>query len=200
MVAHCLQRFWLADGRSSHQPLERKLTRNEMRKRTITPAQPETTSPDDEWLDLETLADVEITSEDAAHPIEWRCCRGALPADGAPQLPESKRFGCCSLVRNAEADLAQLRGAGQGAHAGIRPALVGGWRTVVSRHRAATVELQPARRNARDGRSSRRSTGSHRARVEHRSGHEQRECRRFVGANSVSARATLPLRDASRSR
>ena len=41
-----------------------------MRKRTITPAQPETASPDDEWLDLETLADVEITSEDAAHPIE----------------------------------------------------------------------------------------------------------------------------------
>jgi hypothetical protein len=53
-----------------HSNLERKWTGNEMRKRTITPVQPETASPDDEWLDLETLADVEVTSEDAAHPIE----------------------------------------------------------------------------------------------------------------------------------
>jgi len=41
-----------------------------MRKRTITSVQPQTASPADEWLDLESLAEVEITSEDAAHPIE----------------------------------------------------------------------------------------------------------------------------------
>ena len=41
-----------------------------MRKRIITPVQQETASPDLAWLNLERLAEVEITSEDAAHPIE----------------------------------------------------------------------------------------------------------------------------------
>jgi hypothetical protein len=41
-----------------------------MRKRTITPDHQESPSPDQEWLDLEGLAEVEITSEDVAHPIE----------------------------------------------------------------------------------------------------------------------------------
>jgi hypothetical protein len=41
-----------------------------MRKRIIPPVQKDTSPPDEEWLDLERLAQVEITSEDAAHPIE----------------------------------------------------------------------------------------------------------------------------------
>jgi hypothetical protein len=41
-----------------------------MRKRIIPPVQQENIPPDLEWLDLEALAEVEITSEDAAHPIE----------------------------------------------------------------------------------------------------------------------------------
>lgn len=41
-----------------------------MRKRIITPVQQETASLDQDWLDIEGLAEVEITSEDAAHPIE----------------------------------------------------------------------------------------------------------------------------------
>ena len=41
-----------------------------MRKRIITPVQQETASPDQDWLNMERLAEVEITSEDAAHPIE----------------------------------------------------------------------------------------------------------------------------------
>lgn len=41
-----------------------------MRKRIITPVQQETASPDQDWLNVEDLAEVEITSEDAAHPIE----------------------------------------------------------------------------------------------------------------------------------
>ena len=41
-----------------------------MRKRIITPTQQETTPLDQNWLNIEGLADVEITSEDAAHPIE----------------------------------------------------------------------------------------------------------------------------------
>ncbi|RDH83524.1 MAG: carbohydrate-binding protein [endosymbiont of Escarpia spicata] len=41
-----------------------------MRKRIITSVQQETLSPDQNWLNLEGLAEVEITSEDASHPIE----------------------------------------------------------------------------------------------------------------------------------
>lgn len=42
-----------------------------MRKRIITTtAKQETSSPDLQWLDLEDLVEVEITSEDASHPIE----------------------------------------------------------------------------------------------------------------------------------
>jgi len=41
-----------------------------MRKRIITPVQQKTESSDLEWLNMEGLAEVEITSEDAAHPIE----------------------------------------------------------------------------------------------------------------------------------
>ncbi len=41
-----------------------------MRKRIITPVQQETASLDQEWLNIEELAEVEITSEDTAHPIE----------------------------------------------------------------------------------------------------------------------------------
>ena len=41
-----------------------------MRKRIITPVQQETAPPDLEWLNMEGLAEVEITSEDVAHPID----------------------------------------------------------------------------------------------------------------------------------
>jgi hypothetical protein len=41
-----------------------------MRKRIIKQVQQETTSLDLEWLNIEGLAEVEITSEDDAHPIE----------------------------------------------------------------------------------------------------------------------------------
>jgi hypothetical protein len=41
-----------------------------MRKRIISPVQRDTSPPGEDWLDLERLTQVEITSEDAAHPIE----------------------------------------------------------------------------------------------------------------------------------
>ncbi|HXV78778.1 MAG TPA: carbohydrate-binding protein [Candidatus Binatia bacterium] len=41
-----------------------------MRKRIIAPVQQETASPGEDWLNLESLAEVEITSEDPGHPIE----------------------------------------------------------------------------------------------------------------------------------
>ena len=41
-----------------------------MRKRIIAPVQQETASPDQGWLNVEALAEGEITSEDPAYPIE----------------------------------------------------------------------------------------------------------------------------------
>ena len=41
-----------------------------MRKRIINPEQQVAVSPDDAWLNLDGLAEVEITSEDPSHPIE----------------------------------------------------------------------------------------------------------------------------------
>jgi hypothetical protein len=41
-----------------------------VRKRIISHVQKETASSDQDWLNMEGLAEVEITSEDAAHPIE----------------------------------------------------------------------------------------------------------------------------------
>ena len=41
-----------------------------MRKRIIKPVQPTVESPGDAWLDLDALAEVEVTSEDPANPIE----------------------------------------------------------------------------------------------------------------------------------
>jgi hypothetical protein len=42
----------------------------QMRKRIIGGAQQDASLPHEDWLNLEGLADVEITSEDAGHPIE----------------------------------------------------------------------------------------------------------------------------------
>ena len=41
-----------------------------MRKRIIDPVRQKATSLDQDWLNVEGLAEVEITSEDASHPIE----------------------------------------------------------------------------------------------------------------------------------
>ena len=49
-----------------------------MRKRIIAPAQQETASPDQDWLNVAELAEVEITSEDPAHPIESALLPGGV--------------------------------------------------------------------------------------------------------------------------
>jgi hypothetical protein len=41
-----------------------------MRKRIIKPVQPTAEIPGDAWLDLDAVAEVEVTSEDPAHPVE----------------------------------------------------------------------------------------------------------------------------------
>ena len=160
-----------------------------MRKRIIAPVQQETASPDQDWLNVEGLAEVEITSEDPAHPIEsallpsgasgWRA---AGPGTQTIRLlftnPQRLRRIWLSFVE-----------ARNGAHARVRLALVGGRREVVPGNRAAAVELQSPRRNLRDGRPSRRASGGHGARAEHHSGHQWGEGVRFFGA--VAACLTL---------
>ena len=50
-----------------------------MRKRIIAPRERATEFVEDDWLDLEGLAEVEVTSEDTAHPIE----AALLPGHGS---------------------------------------------------------------------------------------------------------------------
>jgi len=50
-----------------------------MRKRIITQGTKDVIPPDQNWLDLENLAEVEVTSEDASHPIESALKPGVGP-------------------------------------------------------------------------------------------------------------------------
>jgi hypothetical protein len=50
-----------------------------MRKRIITQGTMDVIPPDQNWLDLENLAEAEVTSEDASHPIE----SALKPGEGA---------------------------------------------------------------------------------------------------------------------
>ena len=50
-----------------------------MRKRIVAPREQEAAFVEDDWLDLEGLAEVEVTSEDSAHPIE----AALLPGHGS---------------------------------------------------------------------------------------------------------------------
>ena len=57
-----------------------------MRKRMIDQGAEGASNPDRSWLDLETLAQVEISSEDAAHPIESALIPNAESGWRAAQL------------------------------------------------------------------------------------------------------------------
>ncbi len=56
-----------------------------MRKRVVSPVPQDSPLPDGDWLDVERLAQVEVTSEDAAHPIESALVPGAEPGWRAAQ-------------------------------------------------------------------------------------------------------------------
>ncbi|MFZ2649581.1 MAG: hypothetical protein WA210_05690 [Burkholderiaceae bacterium] len=47
-----------------------------MRKRIMAPAQAAAAPLDDKWLNLELLAELEVSSEDSAHPIEYALLPG----------------------------------------------------------------------------------------------------------------------------
>ncbi len=53
-------------------------------------------SPAEEWLSLERLAQIELTSEDPAHPVE-NALRPAATRVGSPRSPGSRSFGSCSM-------------------------------------------------------------------------------------------------------
>jgi len=64
-----------------------------MRKRVIGPGRPETVPPDGEWLNVEALAEVEITSEHPTHPIEAALLPGnASGWRAAEPGPQTIRF------------------------------------------------------------------------------------------------------------
>jgi len=72
---------------------------SEMKKRIIIP-HPTTEVRNDHWLDLGTLADVEVTSEAQSHPIERAIVageQGGWRASGSG----NQRSGSCSRNRNA---------------------------------------------------------------------------------------------------
>ncbi|MBL8431504.1 MAG: hypothetical protein JNK80_03840 [Dechloromonas sp.] len=65
-----------------------------MRKRLITADRQDQRHADREWLDLEHLAEVEITSEDALHPIE----SALLPGSGAGWRAAAPGKQCIRLL------------------------------------------------------------------------------------------------------
>jgi hypothetical protein len=68
MVAFCLQGVLTIKLLSLVRP--KAIGGNQMRKRIITQPNQGIALPDEDWLDLENLAQVELTSADASHPIE----------------------------------------------------------------------------------------------------------------------------------
>jgi len=121
-----------------------------MRKRLIEDKNRQNTAPAD-WLRLEELAEVEISSEDARHPIEsallaeagsgWRAAvpgqrRRSRPADHPPALRTT------AAASSHPRPLCRDR---RTAYAGVSAALVWRCRAIVPRNRSPTVEFQPGR-------------------------------------------------------
>src|SRR5437667_12639017 len=113
-----------------------------MRKRLITPTPESIRTRAESWLDVERAAIVEVTSEDKDCPVESafvsgdaRGWRAAAPGSQTIRLvfDQPQRLKCISLVFE-ENEIAR--------HAGIRFALVSGWRKLSERNCAAAVEFQ----------------------------------------------------------
>lgn len=65
-----------------------------MRKRVINRGSQDIPPPNHPWLHLDIVADVEVTSEDAAHPIELALIPGSESGWRAEHL-DSRRFVFC---------------------------------------------------------------------------------------------------------
>src|SRR4029077_8720286 len=105
-----------------------------MRKRITSQPQRETLPANIGWLDLEAGARVEVTSEDAAHPIEssavdyWWRNRMARGKTRRPDDPPPLRSAA-----EAQAYPPAVSRRQGGAHAGVHPALVAKGRRLIAR-------------------------------------------------------------------
>jgi hypothetical protein len=112
-----------------------------MRKRLITPSPQAGTLHDEGWLDLDREAVVEVTSEEKEYPVESALVaeemRGWRAADSGTQtirliFDKPQRLTRIALVFE-ETDTERTQR--------VRLAMVWGWRTLVSRNCAPTVEF-----------------------------------------------------------
>ena len=138
-----------------------------MRKRLITPTPQDAPSPNEDWLDLDSAAVVEVTSEEKGYPVESALVSGETQgwraADSGTQtmrlifdVPQQiKRIWL--VFEETEAERTQefvLRWFSNGGHS-------------FSRNCAPAVELQSARNNTRDRGLSGRTLECHRSRIGH---------------------------------
>ena len=64
-----------------------------MRKRLITPIPQDAPLRDEEWLDLDGAAVVEVTSEEKDYPVESALVPGEMRGAGVPPIPALKPSG-----------------------------------------------------------------------------------------------------------
>ena len=137
-------------------------------------------SPNEDWLDLDSAAVVEVTSEEKEYPVESALVSGETQgwraADSGTQtirlvFDVPQWITRVWLVfEETEAERTQE----------FRVALVFRWRTLVSRNCAPAVELQPSSDNTRDRGLSGRTIGCHRSRIGHCAGQKSRSRSRLA--------------------
>src|SRR5213594_975786 len=113
-----------------------------MRKRLITPIPQDAPLRDEEWLDLDGAAVVEVTSEEKDYPVE----SALVPGEMRLACRRSRHSNHPANLRSAaktHTHRARLRRNRDKAHPRVRLAVVSGRRTLVSRKRALAVEVQP---------------------------------------------------------
>ena len=121
-----------------------------MRKKIINRSPKETVSTDHAWLDLERLAQVEITSEEAGHPVESALTTGGGPGWLAGET--GKQTIRCSLTnrRRSGTFISYLR---KGDGSGPMSLCCDGRKTVGGPTGKSFASSIPSARRARPGRS-----------------------------------------------
>jgi hypothetical protein len=82
-----------------------------MQKRIVGRAQQEAALPDQDWLNVERLADVEVSSEDAEHPIEAALLPSTIGL-ARRRARETDNPAALHLTTTAATDLAGICGIG----------------------------------------------------------------------------------------
>jgi hypothetical protein len=161
-----------------------------MRKRIISPVPQETASTDENWLMLENLADVEVTSESSAHPVEsallpgrasgWRA---AAPGKQTMRLlfssPQRLRRIWLNFVEPHTERTQEyvLRWSPEGGQS---------FREIVRQQ----WHFSPQGANSENGRPSRRPPGGNCARIDDHPGYRRRGCSRLFGTVAACLSST----------